>query len=241
MSQGEKMTITVYWSMLESEWMRAKEPVPIEKKFYEKYNFLTNKDNPNAFVAGCPATKNYMKNLYGLSSIYDYSFEILEDEEVVSKTLNQNFFNNHVILRDCQNNFYSFAQKYIFFTKEDSLKVEAYLPPFLENNFISNNCHSIPATFDIGKWFRNLEFPFILNKNINRFNIDAEDIYAYIRFNTDEKIIFKKFIPTDQIIFYSNSFNNTVYGKKHTSPLSYFYSLSTFKKKIIKEIEKNLV
>jgi hypothetical protein len=235
------MAITVYWSMIEDEWMRAKEPVSIEKKFYEKYSFLTNRDNPSVFVAGCPATKNYMKNLYGLSSIYDYSFEALEDGQIVSTMHSQNFFNKHVISRDYQNNFYSFTQKYIFFTKEDSLKVEAYLPPFLEDNFISNNSHSIPATFDIGKWFRNLEFPFILNKNINRFNIDAGDIYAYIRFNTDEKIIFKKFIPTDKIIFYSSSFNNTIYGKKPTSPMSYFYSLSTFKKKIIKEIEKNLV
>jgi hypothetical protein len=235
------MAITIYWSMLEDEWMRAKEPVPIEKKLYEKYSFLTNRDNPSVFVAGCPATKNYMKNLYGLSSIYDYSFEILEDGQIVSTMHSQNFFNKHVISRDYKNNFYSFTQKYIFFTKEDSLKVEAYLPPFLEDNFISNNSHSIPATFDIGKWFRNLEFPFILNKNINSFNIDAGDIYAYIRFNTDEKIIFKKFIPTDKIIFYSSSFNNTIYGKRPTSPLSYFYSLSTFKKKIIKEIEKNLV
>jgi len=234
------MAITVYWSMLEDEWMRAKEPVSIEKKLYQKYNFLTNKDNPNVFVSGCPSTKNYMKNLYGLSSIYDYNFDILEDGQVSSTMYSQNFFDKHVLIRDFENNFYSFSQTYIFFTKEPSLKVEAYLPPFLENNFIANNSHSIPATFDIGKWFRNLEFPFILNNGVDRFSISIGDIYAYIRFNTDEKIIFKKFIPTDKIIFYSNSFSNTIFGKRPTSPLSYFYSLSTFKKKIIKEIEENL-
>jgi glycogen debranching enzyme len=231
------VSINVYWSVLEKEWMRASPPISIEKKFHEMYNFSKN---PNVNITSCPATKKYLKNLYGLSSIYDYEI-VVENGSVFSTMYDQKFFDDHFYIRSLEKKFFSFIQKYIFFTDEKSLEIEAYLPPFLENNNAIISCHSIPASFDIGKWFRNLEFPFFLKENFNKFSIEKGDIYAYVKFNTDEKIVFKRFIPTEKIKMFSAASIDSVFGKRKSEGLPFYYGLNTFKNNILKEIKENLI
>lgn len=229
------MPINVYWSFLEDEWMRAENPEPIYKKIIKSGSNKNSLSN----LSHCPAISQYSKNMYGLKSVYDYNFYI-ENQEVKTNMYDQEFFNKHVTIRDIDKKFFSFQQRYIFFTDEDSLTMETYLHPFLEDNDIQKKCFAIPGSFDIGKWFRNVEFPFFLKNESSEFNINHNDIYTYIRFNTEKQIRFIKFMPTEKILFYVNSSINSSYGKNSYTKLSDIYKRNNYKNKILKEIKENL-
>ena len=233
------MTINIYWSCFEKEWMRAREPESILKRLFSIKK--SDSSNPNNNINQCPAMYSYLKNVFALKSIYDYNFSI-KDNGIVSSMHDQQFMDNHVIIRDIEQKFFSFSQKYIFFTDEDSLKMTAYLHPIFEKNEIEKTTFSIPGEFDIGKWFRNIEFPFYLKDEYSSFNIRREDFYTYVKFDTEEKIIFKQFIPVPAVEFYLNStlssYSNMTHGK---NSLNNYYEMLKFKDNIIEEINKNLV
>ena len=115
--------------------------------------------------------------------------------------------------------------------------------PFFEESEITKRCMVILGSFNIGKYFRNLEFPFILKKDFNEFIINNEDVLYYLKFYTKEKIIFKQFKMTDELGLMikssrqANSFNKS---KKHKS-MDLWYSKFKGKKYILSQIKKNLL
>jgi hypothetical protein len=115
-------------------------------------------------------------------------------------------------------------------------------PPFLEDNNISNRTTMIPGGFDIGKWFRTIDFAFILNDKYDSFLIKKNETFVYLKFHTDDKINFKQFRTNDKIASYCDDFLNV---SKNTSSRFYqlenFYKISKNKKNIIKEIKGCLV
>jgi hypothetical protein len=232
------MTITVYWSSLDKEWIRATDPEPISRIFFNKKrsdirNVLNN-------TAQCPAIKDAFHNIFALRSIYDYEFSI-RDNSVVSESYNQDFFDSHVVVRDMEQRFFSFLQKRIFFTDSESLKMTPYIHPFMEDNDVARATFSIPGTIDIGKWFRSTEFPFFLRDGFDSFKINLNDVYTYVKFDTQEKIVFKRFIPTEKILFYAESASTSSDFISHgKNTLSNYYGMLKFKKNILKEIKNNL-
>jgi hypothetical protein len=233
------MTIKVYWACNEYEWMRASKPDPVSKKYYSK--FKSNDGSQLASINRCPAFNDYLTNLYELKSIYDYEFYI-EDNLVKSNMYSEKFFDDHVVIRDINQKWFSFSQQYIFFTEEPSLLMTVYEFPNFENNNITENCHTIPGQFDIGKWFRNTEFPFFLKKDCNRFKIKENEVYSYIRFHTDEPIEFVQFIATDKINEFLNDARNlNINQKRKILSMQYIYSKFNHKDKILSEIKSNII
>ncbi len=231
------MTINVYWTCLEDEWMMAKEPVSMRKKFFS----IKPPDNNNILrqTSICPAINNSFKNLYGISSIYDYQFDII-DNNVYSPMYNQEFMHKHLVIRDIEQKFFSFHQKYIFFTDEKSLLLTSSMFPFMEDHELSKSSWPVPGTFDIGKWFRSIEFPFYLREDCNSFKLSREDIMFYIQFHTQERIKFIKFVPTEKIFFFINSCVKSAQGKKRPDSMQYYYNSFYYQKNIIKEIKNNI-
>jgi hypothetical protein len=178
------MAINIYWCCIEKEWMRAEPPSPILNSFSEENKYI------ESGILRCPAMRNEMKNTFSLSSIYDYNF-VISENNISSPMYDQEFFNKHVIIRSVNERIFSFTQEIVFFTDEPSLMMSANLHPYLENNEITKRCISLPGKFDIGKWFRTIEYGFKLNENYNEFKINMGDIYQYVTFHTDEKIVFK--------------------------------------------------
>jgi hypothetical protein len=114
--------------------------------------------------------------------------------------------------------------------------------PYMEQNVITERCITIPGTFNIGKWFRSIEFAFFLKKDFDTFEIKEEDIYQYIKFHTDEKIIFKQFKTTETIFNYLEDTNNAKASRLlKPRSLNDYYVFFSNKKNIIKEIKKNLI
>lgn len=231
------MTIDIYWSCYENEWMLAKEPKPVLESLYDKVKF----ENSFSNIKYCPSIFNEMNNLYELSSIYSYSFKIEEEKIVSSTKFDQIFFNSHVLIRSLNDRFFSFKNSYIFFTEEKSLEASFYIFPFLENNNITKRCIPIPGKFNIGKWFRHTEFPFFLKKEYNDFIIDQDEVYCYIKFHTNQKIKFKQFVMNDRLKQIDIERTLAVEKTKRMYTLENYYSMQKNKKHIIKEIKESLI
>lgn len=229
--------INVYWACIENEWMRSSEPEPVSKTYYKKFH-PDNKNNLSS-INRCPFFNGYLNNLYEIKSIYDYEFYI-ENDSIKTTYYNDNFIDNHLIIRSMENKMFSFTQKYIFFTDSDSLVMNTYETPIFEDNNITKNCYLLPGQVDIGKWFTNLEFPFHLKSNL--FRVDLGEVMYYIKFNTDEKINFKQFMVNDNILKYldySRGYSLNTDIKRYSN--KNFYDNFKIKKFIIDEINNLLI
>ena len=231
------MSTIIYWACNEDEWLRAKEPNSIYK------DFIKNIKDKNTQIELCPSVKDYTKNTFSIKSLYDYNFEISKDTgQVVSNMYDQKFFDKHVFVRSNIDKLFSFSQSYTFFTEKKSLKMSANVFPYLEDNNITKNCMPIPGSFDIGKWFRATEFSFYLRNNIDKFSIVQDEVYQYIKFHTDDKIIFKQFMINEKIKKYLSDVDfSKEYRKATNKSLQEYYFMLKHKKHIIKEIKNNLI
>jgi hypothetical protein len=233
------VSITVYWACNDESWLRAKTPEPIYKEFVQN-----SKNQENGIIL-CPATKDYMQNIFSLKSLFDYNFKLNSNEEldeVFTDQYDQKFFNDHVLVRSRKDRLFSIFQKFIFFTEEKSLLMSGGLFPFLENNNITKQCTIIPGTFNIGKWFRQLEFAFYLKEEYDQFKIEEDEIFQYIKFETKEKIIFKQFKVTSEIQNFLLDIDKAKeFRKIKIRALEEYYSMLKHKKYIINEIKNNLI
>jgi hypothetical protein len=232
------MTTNVYWACIEPEWMLAQEPESVASIFYKKN--LHDSKNGMAMLNHCPSFNKNLKNLFALRSIYDYDF-IIDDEKITSNFYDEQFFNNHVNVRDINKRLFSFKQCFIFFTDSPSLEVTFYEHPYLEDNNITERCMIVAGQFNIGKWFRNTEFAFYLKKDYNSFKIERGEIFTYLRFHTDEKINFQQFRFNEKLHGFVND------GFVLNSPIGALRNLENYyksfknKKLILNEIKDNLL
>ena len=231
------MSITIYWCLNDESWLRAKTPDPIYK------NFVKSPKNQKNSLILCPATKDYMQNIFSLKSIFSYDFKIDQTKgQVIASLYDQGFFENHVIIRSQEDKLFSFTQRFCFYTEEKSLLMSAGISPFLEDNNITKRCIVIPGTLDIGRWFRQIEFAFYLKKDYDEFKIEEDEIYQYIKFYTDEKIIFKQFKVNQKIQDFIYDIDHAKHSRKQKfRSLEEYYLMLKNKKHIIKEIKNNLV
>jgi len=231
------MSKIIYWACNENEWLRAKNPEPVYKNFIKD---LKDKDLQMEF---CSAIKDYMHNMFSIKSLYDYNFKLEKNtNQTKSDVYNQSFFDEHIFIRSQMERCFSFTQKFIFFTEEKSLLISGGILPFLEDNNITKRCTVIPGTFDIGKWFRPLDFVFYLKKDYDEFKIEEEEIFQYIKFDTKEKIIFKQFkinSKIKEVLLDSDNAKN--FRKQKLRNLKEYYSMLKNKKYIISLIKENLL
>lgn len=233
------MAITVFWACAQKEWMRAQEPESVSKIFYKKG--IHDPKNMFTSLNYCPAFNKNLNNIYAVKSIYDYNFYITNGE-LKSDLYDQQFFDEHVLIRSMEKKFFSFFNSYVFFTETESLEMTAYEFPFFEENEITKRCIPIPGTYDIGKWIRPLEFPFLLKNEFDTFSVENKDILYYIKFHTKEKIIFKQFIVEEKIrSYFSDAEKQSLFIKNTYGNLQEFYNNFKHKKNVLKEIKNNLI
>ena len=231
------MSITVYWACTEKEWMRAIEPESIYR------DFTKNIKDKTTHMENCPSIRDYMKNTFSIKSLYSYNFQISDDKQrAFSNLYDQKFFDEHVIVRSTIHKLFSFSQSFCFFTEKESLNMSAGIFPYLEDNDITKKCIPIPGTFDIGRWFRATDFAFYLKNDYNNFQIKEKDIFQYIKFDTEEKIIFKQFKINEKIENYLRDTSNAKENRDiKLRLLKNYYLMMKNKKNIINEIKNNLV
>jgi hypothetical protein len=226
------MTIKVYYSCLENERFRFKSPEPVIKNFIKSKNFF------ETGIEKCPAFKDSIKNTFSLQSIYDYSFDVYENR-VESKMYDESFFDRHVEIRSLKEKTFSFNQWITFFTEENSLELTTNIFPFLEENNITKNCIMPPGKYDIGKWFRNIEFVFKLKEESNTFTINEDEVYQYIKFETNEKIELIPYFHDEEIEFLLKHIMKTKNYTDKKRNLQSYYEFYKIKKILTKKIKNN--
>lgn len=232
------MSINVYWACLEDEWQLAEEPESVAKRFYKLNLFET--DNNEMQINQCPAFKDSINNVFALKSLYRYEFYVTEQGEVRSEMIDQEFFNKHVHVRSVDKKCFSFNQQFIFFTDADKLEMTGNEYPFFENNNVTDRCMIFPGTYDISKRFRPLEFAFCLKEPHSAFRIDYQEVYSYIRFHTTEKINFRQFRMSNELMSLGRDCTN-MNKSLRLRTLDKFYQHFKIKKFILKEIKNNLI
>lgn len=228
------MAIKVYWACLEQEWLRAKKPEPVYESFVKSKKFYQTN------IQYCPAFRQSLENVFQLRSIYDYNFSIV-NESAFSDLYDQTFFNEHVLIRSMDEKCFSFQQYYVFITDDDSLHMTANMYPLLENNAITDNCIIFPGTYDIGRWYRNLEFGFALKNNCQKFEIRENDVYAYLKFHTDKKIDLIQYRHNEKL---AELMKDCIWSREFKlkfKKLDEFYFMFKTKKMILNEIKRNVI
>jgi hypothetical protein len=225
--------IVIYWSYTDKYQIRAEEPVPmvnnyLKKKVPEEYDYMW-----------CPSFIEYFKNTYCLKSLFDYKLKF-ENNGITSNMHDQTFYNEIVNLRNYNSRMASFAFPYIFIAECDDLEME-YMPSMMENNSFNNTAILIPGQMNIGKYVRPLDCGFHAKKD--EVEIKEDDIYAYVKFKTNKKIVFKRFLWDEELQKEIRSLQITKY-RKHFKPLDWYYKKQQamkVKERTIKLINNNLL
>jgi hypothetical protein len=113
--------------------------------------------------------------------------------------------------------------------------------PYMERNNITKNCIPIPGSYDIGKWFRPVEFAFFMPKDVDTFKVEQGEIFQYVQFHTDEKINLIPFRPSEEVLRLIKETLRTRNNKKFAMHLDYFYKTFKVKKQVLTEIKENIL
>jgi len=236
-----------------AEGLRAEEPIPVFKKFLGEYagkdkdtttSWFNHGSTPK-MLSRCPAIVDEMCNVYGVKPYYDYTLNINSDGVLSTTDYDQRFYDGHVHVRS--DRFISFSGEQVFFAPYEKSLLMSQIAPSLEDNDSANKSFMIPGRFDIAKYFRTLDFSFILKKNSSSITFSRKDIYFYIRFHTTRPIVFRQFFWDKELNEIYRPMmavkNHKYWDNSKANILSYYYNLFDkfhFKKKIIKIIKNNL-
>jgi hypothetical protein len=233
------MSINVYWTAVAgSGSMLATPPESVMSTFLKK-KFI-DPDNPLSHIHHCPAFNDNFRNVFTMKSLYNYEF-FLENGTLTSKDYDQEFYDNHVVIRSYEKRFFTFMNSYLFFTDEPSLNATFYEYPCFEDNNITQRCIPIAGQFDIGKWFRNTEFVFFLKHSHQSFKIEQNEVYSYMRFHTHKKINFIEFNYSDKLKKFNQQRAEAITKVSRLSKLENYYKMFRHKKLILKEIKENVI
>ena len=232
------MSINVYWTSLEKEWMLATPPESVISTFHKK-NFI-DPDNPISHIHYCPAFNDNFRNVFTMKSLYNYEF-FLDNGKLNSKDYDQEFYDDHVLIRSYEKKFFSFKNSYLFFTDEPSLNVTFYEYPCFEDNNITQRCIPVAGQFDIGRWFRGTEFAFYLKHPHQSFKIEQNEVYSYIRLHTNKKINFIEFNYSDKLKEFNQQRFEAITKISRLKKLENYYKMLRHKKLILKEIKENVL
>ena len=175
--------------------------------------------------------------------MFEYSFKFHKNNEVTSPDFDQSFYNNILTIRNSENKLVSLSSPYIMIAEDKSLEME-YVPSMLENNNFNKNAILIPGAMDIGQYVRTLDMAF--HCRTENMEIKEGDIYAYCKFKTDKKIVFKRFYWTDEIAKEVSRPVNGIktYRNKTYKSLLWYYEKQKklgVKKRLLKLIKENLI
>lgn len=239
--------ITIYWS----PWLAKDiydglnilyQPPKSLSKYYAD---LINKDNIHDNFLKCPAHVNLTKNIFYLESPYDVSL-VYQNNQLhdisTNKASNMNDFcqiKTPSLERGLTVNLY---MNWVFFSDTD-LFLES-TPPYMHKTSMVNSGFYVPGTYNISRWFRPLEGALQLwDDNITSLQLKCGDPLMYVKFNTNEKINFKRFYLSDEIRDISRGCMH-VKRYKTIKDLTKLYEIFTSSKtrlRLLNEIKRNVV
>jgi len=207
------------------------------------------KDNLINFLR-CPATSDLLKNTFVVRAPVDsqvsFNFDThrtkqLNNSPMYEKTHKIDFQYVHKPTL-AGHNLIDYRYPIVFFSEEDSM-IATLTPPYFEHVSSYESGTIVPGRFDIAKWFRPMNMEFQLWPNINTLNILAGEAICYLHFDTDKKIILKRFVTNNEIEKLIGSFVNVSPFKKlaRLSDRYKMFEQSRSKQRVLKLIQKQLI
>lgn len=216
-------------------------------------NLRENKTNiPRTFFQ-CPATKNLYKNIYYCETIEDMKIEM--NDELLNIFLNVDFnnfqkyekktngINLHPIRSSNINNHFAarLSQNYLIIS-EEPLNIKLTAPNFPS---VSPAPYSLLASgqFNIGRWPRTLALEYHFRNETDTIEFKKGDPLVFFEFETDKKIIFKKFKLNEKIVTLSKEIPSIekISNFKNLTERYEMADRMKISKRLIEEIKNNLV
>lgn len=180
------------------------EPVPVIKYISQI------KDTP--YYIKCPAFTDYYKNTYVILSPYDV--KIIWDDQYQNYIFNyfsQEVVNNFITIRDKETidtHAIMTLPPSLLFWSDNSVMIESFPCIFDTETEIGLKTKTIPGVFDIGKWYRPVNFTFEIKKDNLPLIIKRGDPLFCIRFNSliNDKIILEQDVISDHLAEIIQSF-----------------------------------
>jgi hypothetical protein len=207
----------IHWSVVDND-------PDMSMAFYHPQKLSDNipKHLQNSEYHRCPAFTQKIKNTYVLRSPWDLDFTI--DKNGVYST---NELMSKVNFENMSSRILQVHMPYIFFA-ESSCEA-TIMHPYLHHNSFTDNGNTVYGQYNIGKWFRPIQAGFILNdKGHYEYNIKRGDIFAYINFETSERLDLEHFHPTNEILSIMEKCLNLKKAKKGVFSLDRCYDFMLY-------------
>lgn len=130
-----------------------------------------------------------------------------------------------------------------YFIAEEPLNVKLSAPYFPSTTPAPGALLAF-GEFDIGQWHRPIALDYHIPINTEKFEVQIDQPLAFLEFDTDKKINFKRFVPNRHIreIMLENTRASQTIFKKSTLKYRYErYMKSGISKLLLNEIKNNLV
>lgn len=224
-------TQTIYWAAFNQDSTPELELKPLVRHIGN-----TQKNHVGENHIACPAIRGKHSNTF--YSTFPYDLEVS-----FANGLTTNKPNSIEQRTGLYENSFAFNWHYnrIFFSPVSQTMETS--PAFLHQTSYAQYGHAPSGAFDIGKWFRPSAPTFQLWSGVDEFKALKDEAHLYFNFPSENKVEFKEFKMTD--ILYRISEANTSFKshvpKEGLSALYCRFVQSGFQKKIMKEIEANLL
>jgi len=233
------MAITVYYGHTDNILGFDLEPV----RDYINKNILNTPGMKKTLLISCPAFKDEIHNTFVVKSIYDYNIE-WDGEKITSPMHDQDFFNRFLNIRSASDGFISYLSPTPIFVAESNDLIMSQINAQFHDNDIVNKCIMTPGTFNIGKHLpRKLELA-IKFKQPGEIKIREGDALYYVKFHTKEKIIFKKFIWSEELEMLTNKNLQIRTFTRDIKSLQWWYNFMSrhkLKNYYLKRIKQHLI
>jgi len=210
-------------------------------------NLLQNKtdDLDQASFFSCPAVSTkfkkmlVFKNSVACSYSYDATSEPFKIEPKTEQFIDTNMTRPQALKGGPS---IEFGISNVFFADES---LEAVVtPPFFHEPKYTQYGSIVPGEFDIGQWFRPVNFEVQLWKNKGEFALEDGEPIFYLELKTKRPVMLHRFNMTEKLLSYSNSNINyfNLFGRK--VPLVNRYQRFRevgLREKILTEIRANLI
>lgn len=233
--------VTIYWCP-ENDFSGNKDWSILVEQPESLLNHLKDKRNIETKISffRCPSVTNFIKNIYVVKNTMPVDIKI-ENKKIVYN--NKNYINADIVHSPSieENFLLNYPIKYYFFCEEEiTLSITS---PFFSYSPHLKYGSIVPGEFSIGSWFRPTNCEFNLWKNNNSIIIEENEPIAYFKFNTNKKIIFKRFAINNEIMRISNVCSSSSQWEANVPLLKRYKRFKSTKmnKILINEIKKMVI
>jgi hypothetical protein len=245
--------VVVYWSPSafstdqESWSLLYPEPELVKLKFQNISTGIANG------MFACPAVKDNLQNTFAIKSAVDELIDLpvdylkntcnLSDREPMPSNNRQIIGLNKI--RPTSLNGYSnleYNLSYVFVANQP-LKME-FVAPYLPAKSPSPNAILACGEWDIGKWFRPVNFDYHIPLDNNYFTISSGDELAYVKFATSAKVVLKRFIFNNKLQHLAQEMASSGLRYNNKKSLAHKYAMAKNSKimdLVLTEVQNNLI